>query len=514
MVTVTDVPMSRTAQLALLGLAAVVAGVVLVLAWTKRDPLPPPALTGRPPNIVVIMTDDQTVADMAAMPLTRELISRQGVTFDRFFTSYPVCAPSRATFLTGQYAHHNGVMGLAPPSGGYDRLDNDHTLPVWLQDAGYETVHVGKYVNGYGADPAHSKPPVGWSDWYGLLGRSTYRMWGYAINHNGVTRHYGSEKATGAAGYQTHVLTDLATKAIRTDAPTGKPLFLSIAYVAPHHEVPNIERRSRHMIRPAPQDRRAHIPRLPVPRAFDEADVRDKPAHIRRLPLLTEHERRTILHETYDRLDSLQAVDRGVRDIVATLRATGQLDNTYILFTSDNGYLRGQHRIPQGKLVPYEPSIKVPLVVRGPHLPRNRRSDALTANIDLAPTVLALAGARADRPIDGTSILREARDPDLTPRRAIFLESGGRYFVRGLPKGEHIVRRLMTYQGVRTNRWMYVRYADGEHELYDLRRDPGETHSLHNDPKYAGIRRSLDRLTTELAQCHGNACSGIGDGPK
>ena len=143
------------------------------------------------PSVVVIMTDDQTVAEMDAMPRTRRFLGRGGVRFKRSYVSYPVCCPSRATYLTGRYAHNHGVMGLYPPTGGYGRFDKRNALPVWMRRAGYRTAHLGKFLNGYGDQVAADVPP-GWTDWHATVDYSTYAMWGYTINNNGRMRTYGS----------------------------------------------------------------------------------------------------------------------------------------------------------------------------------------------------------------------------------------------------------------------------------------------------------------------------------
>ncbi len=144
------------------------------------------------PNVVVVMTDDERYDDMATMPRTRRLIGQAGVTFTRYYASYPVCCPARATFFTGQYAQNHGVRCLYPDcGGGYGHLNQRNYLPVWLQDAGYVTGHIGKFLNGYGKEKDTPMRPRGWTDWQGLIDHSTYRMWGYSFFENDHRVTYG-----------------------------------------------------------------------------------------------------------------------------------------------------------------------------------------------------------------------------------------------------------------------------------------------------------------------------------
>jgi N-acetylglucosamine-6-sulfatase len=477
-------------------------------------PVPSAADSARPterPNIIVVMTDDQTAEELADMPSTNELLAGGGVTFKRAFVSYPVCCPSRATYLTGQYAHNHGVMGLYPPTGGYGRLDKANTLPVWLQRAGYHTSHIGKFLNGYGDQQPADVPP-GWDDWHATVDYSTYRMWGYTLNDNGRFRTYGSPFDEQPGLYQTHVLTDKALSVI--DERSGRvPFFLSLNFLAPHHEDRRIQQRTGRIVRAAPGDEDvfASSP-LPLPVGFNERDISDKPSFLRRRAApLTQADIARIGKDALSRRDALLAVDRGVGRIVSALRARRELDNTYILFTSDNGYLQGQHRVPSGKMLPYDPSTKVPLLIRGPGIPAGRSSGELVANIDLAPTLLQIARAWPSITVDGRSLLPFARHPGRRTRRAILHETGGRRYV-GLhgqdeaPNRGRSLRRVLTYRAVRSPGWLYVRYRGGTSELYDLRRDPHQLRSRHRDPAYRATRRALASELRRLAHCSGAVC--------
>ena len=493
---------------------AVLLGLGLAAA-TAVTLLPPHAAQGQSPdprpNIVVILTDDQTVAELSGMQNTLGLIGGQGVRFRRSYVSYPVCCPSRATYLTGQYAHNHHVMGLYPPTGGYGRFDKRNALPVWLRRAGYYTSHLGKFLNGYGDQEPADVPP-GWSDWHATVDYSTYRMWGYTMNDNGRFHTYGRPFDENPRFYQTDVLTGKAVSVIRSRAGR-QPFFLSINFLAPHYEDRRIQRRTGQLVRPAPRHRGAYASaQLPRTASFNERDMRDKPRFLRRrTPQLTPADIARLTRDARSRRAALLAVDDAVGRIVTALRERGELDNTYILFTSDNGYMQGEHRVRSGKMLPYEPSAQVPLLIRGPGLPAGRVSSELVANTDLAPTLLDIAGAKAGKTVDGRSLLPFARHPDWRTRRAILHETGGSRYASPRDQDEarnsgRSLRRVMTYRAVRTPGWLYVRYRGGGRELYDLKRDPHEMRSLHRDPAYRQARRVLAGELERLTHCRGEQC--------
>ena len=465
-------------------------------------------------DVVLIMTDDQTVESMRVMPRTRRLLGDQGTTFARNFVSYPLCCPSRATLLTGQYAHNSGVLGNRPPQGGYQKLrpTAGRTLPVWLSRAGYDTVHIGKYLNGYGAATPAAEVPPGWTEWHGSVDPFTYRMWGYRLNEGGVVRQYGRPRVENPALYQTDVYRDKAVAAIRRRAHNGRPLYLSVAFLAPHAE--SAAGRQAAPVRSAPRHR-GTFANEPVPRppSYDEADVTDKPAVLgQAYGRLTPQQQARIDLSYRSRIESLLAVDEAVGAIVDALRDTGRLNRTLIIFTSDNGFFHGEHRIPNGKYLVYEPSVGVPLILRGPGIPKGRTSRELVANVDLAPTILDVADARPrGRALDGRSLLPFARRPGRRSDRPILLETGqttdsGDLDQDGGPGVARPGRPIPTYRAVRTDRFKYVEYSTGERELYDLARDPDELQSLHADPAYARTLAALRRELLRLRRCTGSVC--------
>ncbi len=458
------------------------------------------------PNIIMIMTDDQSVSDVLAMPATLKLIANEGVTFSKSFASWPLCCPSRATALTGQYAHNHRVLGNYPPFGSAQAFADDETLPVWLQRAGYATAHIGKYLNRYGSDNRGSTyVPPGWTDWMGFVDPTTYRMWGYTVSHNGVLKTYGDYRVEDPALYQTDVVKQLALDVIDKNAATNTPFYLGVAFLAPHEEVQEVPPADQSYPGPRPAPRHANLfPNLTLPRpaSFDEADLSDKPAFVRSVSELFIKE--TLAQRTgryRRRLQSLRAVDEAVQAIVAKLAALNLLDNTYLVFTSDNGWLNGEHHVGLGKYLMYEPSARVPLLIRGPGIPRGGRTDELVANIDLAPTFADMAGAVPGRVVDGRSLLPYARDVSLRSGRPILLDAP--YQQKPLSNSPVIIPAA---RGLRTRLYTYIEHETGEVELYDMQNDPDQLKSLHALSGYRNLRASFHAMLSQYAGCAGDTC--------
>jgi arylsulfatase A-like enzyme len=447
----------------------------------------PKAAAAPRPNVIVVMSDDQTVESVRVMTNVDQLLARQGATFVNNFVSYSLCCPSRATFLSGQYAHNHGVMGNAPPQGGYEkwRPTEGDSLPVWLQQAGYRTVHIGKYLNGYGRqDPTHV--PAGWNEWYGSTDPSTYQYYNYTLNENGRLVKHGAS----AQDYQADVYTAKAVDAVKRLAPQAQPFFLSIAYLAPHSGGPRESDDPRNQATPVPaprhRNRFASEP-LPTPPSFNEADVSDKPAAIRRRPLLTPQRISAVTENYRQRLESLLAVDEGVAAIARALQDAGELADTLFVYTADNGFFHGEHRIPNGKVQLYEPSVRVPLVVRGPGVPGGVRLVQQSVNVDLAATIVDAAGARPGRTLDGISLLPLLRDRNRFVGRDVLLETPG-------------------YTAVHTPRYVYAEYGTAEREFYDLAQDPDQLVSRPEDPASARVRSELAQRLLRLRSCKGATC--------
>jgi N-acetylglucosamine-6-sulfatase len=446
------------------------------------------AATPRPrANIVLVMSDDQTVESMRVMTNVNALLAQQGATFANNFASFPLCCPSRATYLTGQYAHNHTVMGNAAPQGGYDKLrpTEANTLPAWLRARGYQTVHIGKYLNGYGrTQPTHV--PAGWSEWYGSIDPSTYRFYNYTLNENGRLVNYG----TGPQNYQADVYTAKAVDAVRRLAPRTEPFFLSVAYLAPHSGGPREADDPANQATPVPAPRhRNRFASEPLPQSpsFNEADVSDKPAVVRNRRLLPARRIAGITENYRQRLESLLAIDEGIAAIIGALQSAGELDNTLFVYTADNGFFHGEHRIPAGKVQVYEPSVRVPLVIRGPGVPRGVRMTQASVNADLAPTIADAANVRPGRNVDGLSLL------GLLANRTRFV-------------GRDILLETPQYSAIHSPRYVYTEYANGDRELYDLVADPNELASRHADSGASGIRTELARRLASLRRCSGASC--------
>jgi arylsulfatase A-like enzyme len=437
------------------------------------------------PNVVVIMTDDQTVESLRVMTNVRRLLRDRGTTFANSFVTFALCCPSRATFLTGQYNHNNGVMDNHPPVGGYAKLDHRNTLPVWLRNAGYYTAHVGKYLNGYGLENRREIPP-GYNEWRGSVDPSTYRFFGYTLNENGTLRTYDR--------YQTDLYAEKAVGIIERRAPLAQPFFLWVAFLAPHSGGPREPDDPAGLPTPAPAPRHRNdfaAEPLPRPPGFNEPDVSDKPSGISGRPLLSSEQIREVRENYQQRLESLLAVDEAVARIVAALSRRGELDDTLLIFTSDNGFFHGEHRVPSGKVLLYEPSIRVPLFLHGPGVPAGLRLTQHVANIDLAPTIVDAANAAPGRRLDGRSLLPLLRNPRLTLGRDLLIERRpGR----------------SDFRAVRAPNYLYAEYKNGQKEFYDMRKDPFQLRSRHLDPAYASIRRDLAKRLAWLRNCAGAAC--------
>jgi arylsulfatase A-like enzyme len=467
------------------------------------------------PNIVLIMDDDQSAELQRFLTKTNAAIGgKKGVTFANSFVSYSLCCPSRATMLTGQYAHNNGVRGNQPPSGGYSKLQPtlDNSLPVWLQRSGYATAHIGKFLNGYGSAPSlDSEVPPGWSEWYGSVddpdaytGGSTYSAYGYTLNENGTPVHYGAtnQAVVDPGTYQTDVYSQKAADFIRRRAPSRTPFYLSVAPRDPHSESASCDCAGNNP-RAAPRYEGALAGESPpITPNFNEADVSDKPATIKDLPPLTPFQINGVYQRYRARAEALLGVDDLVQNVVSTLKGEGELDNTVLIFTSDNGFFHGEHRVPQGKIRLYEPSIRIPLLIRAPGLPHGVTRKQPVFNVDLAPTILDFAGAKAGRVEDGTSLIPLIKDKLQRTGRAIGLET----FFNADDPTEEPDSPPQNYGGVRTDRYLYAVYGTGEKELYDLRTDPYELQNRQGDPGLAPVQASLDRLLGAIGHCAGSSC--------
>jgi N-acetylglucosamine-6-sulfatase len=442
------------------------------------------------PNIVLVLTDDQRWDTLGHMPRVNAELVERGMRFANSFVNVSSCCPSRATILTGNYAHTTGVLRSHPPSGGATAFDPTSTVATWLHAAGYRTAYFGKYLNGYRAvSPAI---PPGWDTWRvfasrpsQLLNRGLYYV--YTLNQDGKhVRH-----RTHPSDYSTDLLRDMAVDFVES---TAEPFFLVFAPFAPHR--PAI---------PAPRHKRVALEMGPWrPPSYREQDLSDKP------PWLQFVAERFQDFDTDSRLrvpqlKSLLAVDDAVGAIIDTLRRRDLLANTLIVYTSDNGYMWGEHALIE-KGYAYEESMRVPLVIRfdGCVAP-GTRSDALVANTDLAPTFARVAGLVDVPPTDGKSLWPLLTEATESVREELL----GEYYSREVVSGGvpiDVNFRPSDYSMLRTREWKYVRYEDRDglvlfKELYDMVGDPHELDNLVvTEPSNDDHRARAAELDTRLDQ--------------
>jgi N-acetylglucosamine-6-sulfatase len=455
----------------------------------RHDPAAgPPPIAALPvaadtrPNILLVVTDDQRAGTVTpqVMPNTYRELVQHGFRFTRSFVTNPWCCPSRASILTGQYSHTNGVWTVGSPAGITAWFPHESsTLATWLRGAGYRTGIIGKYLNGYGKPSIPAYKPPGW-DTTAIVTDLDYSenpgYFDYDLFDGTGLVHYGTD----LSDYSTRVLTD---RALHFIAPTtaAKPWFLYLAYTAPHGPAVND---------PVDEDAARGFT-YPMPANVCEQDVSDKPAFIRGQPACTRTQTQYDNRMRTQQAKMLASVDRGLGHILDQLTTSGQMRNTLIVFISDNGVQMGSHRM-LGKEVPYEESIRVPLLMRWDALGAAPRTiGGLALNIDLAPTITDAAGVSAHNPYDGASLL-PLLDGSATAVRKNFL-------IEHLSTGPNDPGGP-SYCGVRSDRYKYVEYSTGESELYDLRADPAELTSRHNDP---AMQPTVSRLKSRMLElCH------------
>jgi N-acetylglucosamine-6-sulfatase len=530
-------------------LAAALAALLLSLTAVAAEARPASAARDGRPNILVVMTDDMAATDVAQMPNVRRLLADQGTSFGDAVDSFPLCCPARATFITGQYAHNHGVGGNFYPFGWYGMRDRGNILPAWLQRAGYTTALIGKWLNGYGARDAHGEVPKGFDLWRGLLDVSAYDYFNFVMNDDGRLRSWGDaefarklvefakvevtkreqpglpdvlaelSRVMGPApysywgaerpqDYSPDVTGRVTEGLVAAQARSRKPFFVWWSPAAPHREDVSTTLMGRKGPDPRPAPRHAASSarlRLPRPPSFNEADVSDKPSTVRDgAPSLSDAQVAQLELDYQGRAGALRAVDDHVKRLVAILRRTGQLRNTLIVFLSDNGWLQGEHRIPGDKYLPYEESLRVPFILRGPGVPAGRTVRGQVSNIDFAPTLVDAARAHAGRRLDGVSLLLTVRRRARPPRRALGIEATSRLFQGEFPG---IMEWDRPYRGVRTDRYTYtVTTETQEQELYDRRKDPYELRNVARDPAYAAVKARLTRQLVALSRCRGRTC--------
>jgi len=446
------------------------------------------------PNVVLIIVDDARVDDMSSLPQVSSLIGDAGATYADTYSPFPLCCPARATILTGQYAHNHGVLDNEPPLGGFPAFDDAETLATWLTPD-YTTGLIGKYLNAY---KLPYRPP-GWDHWMVPVG-SLYDYRGSSWNVDGVRRTL--------SGYRTDATGALATQFIKAHADDAQPFMLYTAIVAPHagtpveSDDPNRVYKTSKFPTPNVSDT-YHNALGKVPNtdpSFNEADVSDKPL---RPSKLAPWEIDAIREVNAQRREALLSAQDAVADIVDTLRTTGELDNTYVIFVSDNGYMLGDHRIRGGKVFPYEVAARVPMLIRGPGIPAGSVVNQTVGLQDLAPTILAMTdhtGANGGFTIDGVNILPMIGNPGLRDGRPQVIEAGPETVSATAYRFHGVVAKV---DGVR---WKYVERDSGKKELYNLSSDPAELTNVAGKAAFASIQSQLRTILLNYQWCAGAAC--------
>jgi len=485
------------------------------------------------PNVVVVLTDDMTLRDLyetkgngkgkKLMPQTRALLGGDGVTFDRYYSSNSISCPSRTTNLTGQYSKNHGNTRNTFGKGKYcsdpGRVDFNRTLPAWLQDAGYRTIHYGRFLNAFGLGRS-TRVPEGWDHYVQPVETnvsSTAVFYGYRLNVNGVVgEKFGNKKKPDKQNYFTDVMVNMALDTI-AGGDLSQPFYLALDHRAPHEDSvdpvgPDAAVRHQKTLK-------GKKPRTPP--SFNEKDVSDKAKWLRQSRMLSGRQKRLISVRSRRRLRSLEAVDEGVARIVARLDAIGELGSTYIFFTSDNGFFNGEHRISKGKYRPYESSSHMPFMMRGPGLPRGRVSQELVMNVDLAPTIVDIADATPNRVMDGRSLLSFAKDPKKRSRRPLLLEAyppkaGTAATASPVAQALSSVGGPLAYaakdptppnwKAIVYRHYKLDRFQGQGYELYDLKRDPDEVDSVAGNPRYRSVFAFLKRNLKKLVKCKGASC--------
>ena len=437
------------------------------------------------PNVVVVLTDDQADYDLRWMPLTRRVLGEGGMEFTDAISPHPLCCPARAEMITGQYAQNSGVQHNNGPHGGYASLDPAQTIGQWFQAAGYQTGFVGKHLNGYHA--SEGRDP-GWTLWDPLV-QGVYDYVDFAFYND------GEGIATYEDDYVTTVVEERTNQAVRTFSQDDRPFFLYSFHLAPHYRFTG----SGHAADPPVQarDRDSYPDAVPPSMekpSFNTATHGGAPDYLRARAKRSEAE----VTETFRaRIRALAAVDRSVASLVETLQETGEWDNTWLFFTSDNGYSLGEHRFV-GKNVIAEEAFQVPLLVHGPGVVPGSTSELPVSLVDLPATIADLADVTPLRAVDGSSVAPALTGEPMPFRDTTLVQTGKSY---GDGWG---------YRGVRTERFTYaVQGVGGDVILYDRAIDPYELVNRADDPTYGAVRAQLELRRQQLAGCRSWTCNPV-----
>ncbi|KAI1395936.1 Arylsulphatase [Hypoxylon fuscum] len=487
----------------------------------------------RQPNVVFVLTDDQDVhlSSLDYMPLVKKHLLERGTSFKKHYATTAVCCPSRVTLWTGRFAHNTNVTDVSPPYGGYPKFVsqgfNDNYFPVWLQQAGYNTYYTGKLFNAHTVENYNSPAPGGFTGSDFLLDPYTYNYLNSTFQRNG-------QEPRGYEGqYSTDVLTEKAYGLLDEAVDAGKPFFLVAAPIAPHANVvmngaPGSDIHSVYFTEPVPAERHKHLfENVTVPRTANFNPDQSSGANwVATLPQQNNTNVEYNDHFYRQRLRALQGVDELVEGLISRLEEYDLLDDTYVVYSSDNGFHIGQHRLQPGKSCGYEEDVNVPLIVRGPGVAANYTADGVvTTHADLAPTFFDILGITTRDDFDGAAIpvtkekIEQARNAGVRREHA-----GIEYW--GFAMGEGIYnrdpRQNNTYKALRLSgpgyNLYYSVWCNNEHELYDMSVDPGQLNNLLSpssdplkSPLVVGhspqkVAARLDALLLVLKTCASESC--------
>lgn len=447
---------------------------------TDGPSTPPGGSTGNQkgrPNIVFITTDDMTYSDLKHMPNVRKLLGGNGYTFPNSLSPHPLCCPARAEFVTGQYGQNNGVHHNTGFYGGYKALiDPSNTVGRWLNKGGYQTAFVGKYLNGFKPDKASA---VGWTRWNPTY-RGVYTYIRTKYYNDGDTKRHTIQTDDATARY--------AQLYVQEFSQRPQPFFMWVSALAPHTAYLKGK-----FIPPIPSDR--HLGTF-----NGKNPATQKPTY-----------KKSVKKESgrfyQQRIESLYTVDDTVKDLVDTLRREGELKNTYIFFTSDNGYLLGEHGI-YGKNRLYNEVLNVPLVVRVPGVRTRKVSRKPVTSVDLPVTFADLGNSIPGRKVDGVSFANILKGKGRAWRDTQLIQTGRR---SGNPDNEGWRQR-----GVKAGPWVYfARQESGKEFLFNRKADPYEITNLANLPAYSRILIEMRNRLSLLENCAGTGCNrSFGDIPR
>lgn len=462
--------------------------------------------TSARPNIVFVLTDDLS-ANLVTPQFMPNLstLEKQGATFTNYFVTDSLCCPSRASIFTGRYPHDTGVFTNNGTDGGYGAFqahrDETSTIATDLKSAGYRTAMMGKYLNRYHVD---DPPGPGWDGWD--VADWGYPEFNYDMNENGRIVHYGGPYQEGKDNYLTDVLSGLADNFVTNTKKNhpSTPFFLEVATFAPHEPYT-----------PAPKYARLY-PGLTYPAtpAFDAA-VTNPPTWLGDRPPLTPNQITAIDTAYRMRAQSVRSVDDLIGSLISTLRKTGELDNTYFVFSSDNGLHMGEYRLMPGKLTAFDTDIHVPLIVVGPKIVPASDISAFAENIDLRSTFDALAGTKPSEAVDGRSLTPMLLDssgvPPDWPGGVLVEHHGPDGQNAGPDRPAPLSGNPPSYEALRLTNALYVEYADGAREYYDLTTDPYELDNVYSSLSPARIAALHSELVA-LEHCRDHpACSQVTD---